>query len=75
MKPAADPKDFLPKLLEAIETLLTRYGISAKRTVGWGTAKIEEWRAFGKGKESDPCKKSRDDLWKNIRSWFDVGTA
>ncbi|MEM3674746.1 MAG: RAMP superfamily CRISPR-associated protein, partial [Candidatus Methanomethyliaceae archaeon] len=37
MKPAADPAEFLPKLLEAIETLLTTYGISAKRTVGWGT--------------------------------------
>ncbi len=33
------------KLLDAVEALLTIYGISAKRTVGWGTAKIESWTA------------------------------
>ncbi|ACX52049.1 protein of unknown function DUF324 [Ammonifex degensii KC4] len=52
MKPSANPRDVLPGLLEAIETLLTTYGISAKRTVGWGTAKILEWRVYRKGKES-----------------------
>ncbi|MDI6631851.1 RAMP superfamily CRISPR-associated protein [Candidatus Solincola sp.] len=51
MKPGADPKDVPPRLLEAIEALLTTYGISAKRTVGWGTAKILKWRVYRKGKE------------------------
>jgi CRISPR-associated protein Cmr2 len=46
MNPAAAEEEWLPKLLEAIEDLLTRYGISAKRTVGWGTAEIKKWRAW-----------------------------
>ncbi len=71
MKPAADPKDFLPKLLEAIETLLTIYGISAKRTVGWGTAKITGWQAFRNGQQ--PVKVERD-LWQQIQGWFEGGT-
>ncbi len=46
MNPAAAEEEWLPKLLEAVEDLLTRYGISAKRSVGWGTAKIKKWRAW-----------------------------
>jgi CRISPR-associated protein Cmr2 len=48
----------IEKLLHAVQLLLETYGISAKRTVGWGTAridnkeefimKIQEWRT-GKG--------------------------
>lgn len=38
-------KETLEKLFHASEALLTIYGISAKRTVGWGTAKIESWTA------------------------------
>ncbi|MFN3742950.1 MAG: RAMP superfamily CRISPR-associated protein [Anaerolineales bacterium] len=74
MKPLADPKDFLPKLLEAIEMLLTTYGISAKRTVGWGTAKITQWQAFRKGQPTVTCT-SRDDLWLQIQGWFPGGTS
>jgi CRISPR-associated protein Cmr2 len=40
----------LVSLLKAIEALLTKYGISAKRTAGWDTAEIVEWRGFRKGK-------------------------
>ncbi|MEM3674745.1 MAG: hypothetical protein QXG08_04650 [Candidatus Methanomethyliaceae archaeon] len=72
MKPAADPAEFLPKLLEAIETLLTTYGISAKRTVGWGTAEITKWKAFRKGQQ--PVEGSnRGQLWEQIGSWFQTG--
>ena len=39
------PAEALDKLIDAIHGLLTTYGISAKRTVGWGTAKIESWTA------------------------------
>ena len=46
MKPKVDEEEILPNLLKAIEMLLETYGISAKRTVGWGTTKILEWRAF-----------------------------
>lgn len=42
-----DPKDALQKLIDAIEKLLTVYGFSAKRTVGWGLATVDEWEARG----------------------------
>jgi CRISPR-associated protein Cmr2 len=48
MKADAKPEEVLHHLLEAIETLLTVYGVSAKRTVGWGTAEIKKWRAWKK---------------------------
>jgi CRISPR-associated protein Cmr2 len=74
MKFTADPKEVLPWLLEAIETLLTVYGISAKRTVGWGTAKIEKWRAFhNTGKNVE--KESREDLWREVQAWLPGGSA
>lgn len=54
-------KEWLCNLIDAIECLLTTYGISAKRTAGWGTAEIigNGWNAvhdqnkiaFGKTKE------------------------
>lgn len=48
--------DATTKVLDAIENLLTIYGISAKRTVGWGTAKIEKWKGFRK--ERTPIEKT-----------------
>lgn len=74
MKPEAKPKEVLSKLLEAIETLLTTYGISAKRTVGWGTAKVLKWRAFHKthGKTE---KDGRHELEQEIRNWLTAGGA
>ena len=72
MKPEAKPVDVLPKLLEAIETLLTTYGISAKRTVGWGTAEIKKWRAFHKTHGSVE-KDTRDELWQEVQNWLTQG--
>ena len=72
MKPEADPRDVLPKLLEAIETLLTTYGISAKRTVGWGTAQITAWRAFHKDRGSMQ-KDHHSALWQEIQNWLPEG--
>ncbi|GBC78026.1 hypothetical protein HRbin08_01512 [bacterium HR08] len=72
MKPAAEPKEVLQKLLEAIETLLTTYGISAKRTVGWGTAKILKWRAFHKMHKSVE-RDDRDALWQEVETWLSGG--
>lgn len=72
MKLACDPKNFLPNLLEAIEMLLTTYGISAKRTVGWGTARIIQWQAFRKGQQPVTCT-SKDDLWEQMKTWFQGG--
>jgi CRISPR-associated protein Cmr2 len=68
MEPAGEPKEVMRHLLDAIETLLTAYGISAKRTVGWGTAEIKKWRAWkkdtpdGQSIEAD----SREDLLKQL---------
>jgi len=53
MKGPPAPKEFLPKLLDAIELLLTQYGISAKRSVGWGTAEIRKWRAWTRERAPD----------------------
>lgn len=69
MKPSANPGDFSPQLLEAIEQLLTRYGISAKRTVGWGTAEITQWSAWKKDK-SVAKESSRESLWKKVECWL-----
>jgi CRISPR-associated protein Cmr2 len=48
MKAETKPEEVLHHLLEAIETMLTVYGVSAKRTVGWGTAEIKNWQAWRK---------------------------
>lgn len=44
-----EPLDALLKLVECTEDLLTKHGISAKRTAGWGAAEIKErgWRLYG----------------------------
>ncbi len=36
------PADFIDCFIDSIKALLETYGISAKRTAGWGTAKIDE---------------------------------
>src|SRR5579875_2090023 len=43
-----EPSKALCKLLCATHALLGTYGISAKRTAGWGTAKIKAWKAWRK---------------------------
>ncbi|MCX8126281.1 MAG: RAMP superfamily CRISPR-associated protein [Dehalococcoidia bacterium] len=42
------PGEFIESLVDSIKSLLEKYGISAKRTVGWGTAKIDDkgWRLY-----------------------------
>lgn len=42
------PADFSNSLIDAIMALLATYGISAKRTAGWGTARIDTWTGFVK---------------------------
>ncbi|GIW56874.1 MAG: hypothetical protein KatS3mg082_3278 [Nitrospiraceae bacterium] len=53
MKAAGEPEEVMRHLLDAIETLLTAYGVSAKRTVGWGTAEIKKWRAWREDTPAD----------------------
>ncbi len=64
MKAAAEPKEVAPHLLDAIETLLTTYGISAKRSVGWGTAKIERWKAWRRETPTDQPIEADD--WRKL---------
>ncbi len=45
------PEEAIEPLLKAIEVLLTTYGISAKRTAGWGTASMGQWKAWRNGHE------------------------
>lgn len=67
-----DRKQAIQNLLEAIEQLLTIYGISAKRTVGWGTAKIKLWKAYRKGNGQVSAESSAD-LWANVQAWLNSG--
>lgn len=43
------PEDTFQRLFDAIEKLLTVYGFSAKRTAGWGLAKVKQWKLDGVG--------------------------
>ena len=74
MKSPPKPEYVLPKLLESIEALLITYGISAKRTVGWGTARIEKWRAFHKTRGMVE-RADRDELWQDVQNWLSGGST
>ncbi len=55
--------DALQKLLDAAEQLLTVYGFSAKRTVGWGIAEVTKARANGgEWKQENPLQGLKDEL-------------
>lgn len=61
------PSEVLSELVDAIEELLQKYGISAKRTAGWGTAKICEWKAFP---ENGKPVKTGKEFKELIKRWF-----
>jgi len=66
MKTSAALEEWLPYLLRAIVALLTTYGISAKRTVRWGTAEIKKWRAW---RDNQPIEADRpEELSKRLGS-------
>lgn len=46
------PAEALARLLDATDQLLTVYGFSAKRTAGWGAAKVDLARALGHKRET-----------------------
>ncbi len=59
------PADFIDDLLDSIRTLLERYGISAKRTAGWGTARIDAWTGHTKAStQSIPITKQDAEKFK-----------
>ncbi|MEN3009264.1 RAMP superfamily CRISPR-associated protein [Pseudothermotoga sp.] len=71
MKHTVNVEESLLKLLEAIKILLTTYGISAKRTVGWGTAKIKKWKFFQKNRGH--LEVTDQDPQQEFQNWFKGG--
>ena len=51
--------DIIDNIIESITTLLETYGISAKRTAGWGTTRIDMWAGFVKGSDQPAKAESR----------------
>jgi len=67
-----DPTEALGRLMDAIEALLTSYGISAKRTAGWGTASIGQWKLYRLGEI--PCSKdNKEEAYLVLQSWLALG--
>jgi CRISPR-associated protein Cmr2 len=64
----------IDELLDAIEVLLTRYGISAKRTVGWGTARVDQCTAYKKGREPLP-QSTLGALKGALKSWSEAAES
>lgn len=62
-------RSVLSLLLEAIEVLLTIYGISAKRTTGWGAARITSWGISRMG-QPIAVEKTRESLLSAIDPWL-----
>ena len=52
--------DFIDTLIDSITALLETYGISAKRTTGWGTARIDMWTGFVKDSDQPAKAESRN---------------
>lgn len=63
------PTDFIDSLINSITALLETYGISAKRTAGWGTAKIDDngWRLHP---DNGSNIKTADDVVREIKGRF-----
>jgi CRISPR-associated protein Cmr2 len=49
--PGDEAGDALGHLIDAVDALLSTYGFSAKRTVGWGTASVQAWTARHKDQQ------------------------
>ena len=64
------PDDALCRLIDAIDDLLTTWGISAKRTAGWGTARVDWW-AVRKGSEQSKTRFNKDDIKAWIREQYE----
>lgn len=57
---ASEPEGTFEKLFGAIEKLLTVYGISAKRTAGWGLTAVSTWALTGVGGEKNDATSAKD---------------
>ncbi|HZQ97534.1 MAG TPA: RAMP superfamily CRISPR-associated protein [Chloroflexota bacterium] len=61
-------EEAIERLLEATQALLTTYGMSAKRTAGWGTAGVSRWTAHRRG-QTPISENSLADFKIKIKPW------
>ncbi len=64
--------DIIDNIIESITTLLETYGISAKRTAGWGTARIDRWTGFVKDSDQ-PVKAELHSTKKTFHGFRELG--
>jgi CRISPR-associated protein Cmr2 len=67
-KKIINPGETLSKLVDTVEALLSAYGISAKRTAGWGTAKISRWQGFP-GKQDSFQYDAASEFKQEVQKW------
>ncbi|GAB7081552.1 RAMP superfamily CRISPR-associated protein [Megalodesulfovibrio paquesii] len=67
------PADLISSFIDSIKALLETYGISAKRTAGWGTARIDTWTGLVKASD-EPAKVEPRSPKKTLHSLQDLGT-
>lgn len=65
--------EVLSNLVDAIEDLLQKYGISAKRTVGWGATRIDKWTGFLRATD-EPTKVEPRFKKKTLHSLQELGS-
>lgn len=68
------PEEAIERMLDAVENLLTTYGISAKRTAGWGTASVDSWTARRQG-QPPIHEPSLVDLTTKLKPWVNRAMA
>ncbi|HGY90448.1 MAG TPA: hypothetical protein ENK43_04685 [Planctomycetes bacterium] len=67
LPPSPPDSDAISKLLASIEKLMKIYGFSAKRTAGWGMARICKWRLVSFSQEVEEDTQDRINLEELIR--------
>jgi CRISPR-associated protein Cmr2 len=74
--PLPDPErgagqaDALGNLVDSVGDLLESYGMSAKRSAGWGTAHIDRWQAMVAGPARPLEAKHVDKFKEELRTWL-----
>jgi CRISPR-associated protein Cmr2 len=66
-----DYQKAMKTLIDSIDDLLTIYGFSAKRTSGWGTARIERWGAWKNGEYIE--EDDKDQFFVKLNPWLTKG--
>lgn len=70
--PGNEAADALGHLIDAVDALLSTYGFSAKRTVGWGTASVQGWTA--RRENQQPITASTAAKFKtDLEAWLNLG--